>query len=383
MIYFDNSATTKPYNEVIEAFAKVSQEYYANPSSLHNFGGKVETLVHQARKQIASLLQVKDNEIYFTSGGTEGNNLAIKGTALQYRSRGNHIITTTVEHPSVYEACEQLRLLGFDITYLPVNQKGQVELDDLKSAIKDETILVSIMHVNNEMGTIQPIEEIGQLLNEYSKILFHVDHVQGIGKVPLNLKQAHVDFCTISAHKFHGLKGSGILYIRNGVRISPLFSGGNQENKVRSGTENVGGIVTMAKALRLTEANRKQKLEEMISIRDFLISSLTKLPTIKVHTVPSVSAPHIINFSAIGLRGEVVVHALEAEKIYVSTTSACSSKQKSISRTLQAIGVTEDIAEGAVRISLSYENTMDEAKIFMSKLESIINKLNEVMRDTQ
>ncbi|GIN38771.1 MULTISPECIES: cysteine desulfurase family protein [Heyndrickxia] len=382
MIYFDNSATTKPYNEVIEAFAKVSQEYYANPSSLHNFGGKVETLVHQARKQIASLLQVKDNEIYFTSGGTEGNNLAIKGTALQYRSRGNHIITTTVEHPSVYEACEQLRSLGFDITYLPVNQKGQVELDDLKSAIKDETILVSIMHVNNEMGTIQPIEEIGQLLNEYSKILFHVDHVQGIGKVPLNLKQAHVDFCTISAHKIHGLKGSGILYIRNGVRISPLFSGGNQENKVRSGTENVGGIVTMAKALRLTEAHRKQKLEEMISIRDFLISSLTKLSTIKVHTVPSVSAPHIINFSAIGLRGEVVVHALEAEKIYVSTTSACSSKQKSISRTLQAIGVTEDIAEGAVRISLSYENTMDEAKIFMSKLESIINKLNEVMRDT-
>lgn len=180
MIYFDNSATTKPYDEVIDAFAKVSKEYYANPSSLHNFGGKVETLVNQARKQISNLLHVKENEIYFTSGGTEGNNLAIKGTALAYRSRGNHIITTRVEHPSVYEACEQLSKLGFEITYLPVDEYGQVDINDLSSSIRDNTILVSIMHVNNEMGAVQPIEEIGELLTNYPKILFHVDHVQGI-----------------------------------------------------------------------------------------------------------------------------------------------------------------------------------------------------------
>ncbi|GIN86887.1 aminotransferase V [Heyndrickxia sporothermodurans] len=379
MIYFDNSATTKPYDEVIDAFAKVSREYYANPSSLHNFGGKVESLVKQARKQLSKLLDVKEKELYFTSGGTEGNNLAIKGTALQYRSRGNHIITTSVEHPSVYEACEQLKQLGFEITYLPVNENGQLQLTDLESAIKAETILVSVMHVNNEMGAIQSIEEVGKLLSKYPKILFHVDHVQGIGKVPLNIHKAHIDFCTISAHKFHGLKGSGLLYIREGIRISPLFSGGNQENKIRSGTENVGGIVSMAKALRLTDEKRKQYLVEMIKIRDYLHSSLNQLSYIEVHSNLLHSAPHIINFSAIGLKGEVIVHALEAEQIYVSTTSACSSKQKTISRTLQAIGVSDEVAEGAVRISLSFENTLDEAKIFMTKLEKILIKLYEVM----
>lgn len=383
MIYFDNSATTKPYDEVIDTFAKVSKEYYANPSSLHNFGGKVETLVNQARKQISNLLHVKDNEIYFTSGGTEGNNLAIKGTALQYRSRGNHIITTRVEHPSVYEACEQLSKLGFEITYLPVNESGQVDIQELKSSIKDNTILVSVMHVNNEMGAVQPIEEIGDLLSNYPKIIFHVDHVQGIGKVPLHLHQAKVDLCSISAHKFHGLKGSGALFIRDGLRISPLFSGGNQENKVRSGTENVSGIVTMAKALRLTEEKRKQKGTGMLMIRDYLISNLKEQSAIKVNTNPSTSAPHIVNFSAIGLKGEVIVHALEAENIYVSTTSACSSKQKSISRTLHAMGVTDEEAIGAVRISLSYDNTMDEAKIFITKLERILTKLYEVVGDTK
>ncbi|MFB7301979.1 cysteine desulfurase family protein [Heyndrickxia sporothermodurans] len=383
MIYFDNSATTKPYDEVIDAFAKVSKEYYANPSSLHNFGGKVETLVNQARKQISNLLHVKENEIYFTSGGTEGNNLAIKGTALAYRSRGNHIITTRVEHPSVYEACKQLSKLGFEITYLPVDEYGQVDINDLSSSIRDNTILVSIMHVNNEMGAVQPIEEIGELLTNYPKILFHVDHVQGIGKIPLLLHQAKVDLCSISAHKFHGLKGIGVLYIRDGIRISPLFSGGNQENKVRSGTENVSGIVTMAKALRLTEEKRKQKRTDMLAIRDYLILNLKKMPSIKVNTNPTTSAPHIINFSAIGLKGEVIVHALEAENIYVSTTSACSSKQKSISRTLQAMGVTDEEAIGAVRISLSYDNTMDEAKIFITKLERILTKLYEVVGDTK
>ncbi|MBS4173825.1 cysteine desulfurase family protein [Bacillus sp. FJAT-49736] len=383
MIYFDNSATTKPYEEVIDAFVKISTQFFANPSSLHDLGGKVEELVKQARNQIAHILQVKANEIFFTSGGTEGNNLAIKGTAIQYSGRGKHIIASNIEHASVYETCEQLKSLGFTITYLPVDQYGQVNPGELEAAITNETILVSIMHVNNEMGTIQPITEIGAILKKYPKILFHVDHVQGFGKVPLDLYKANVDLCTISAHKFHGLKGNGLLYKREGVTISPLLTGGSQEGKLRSGTENTAGIVTMAKAMRMVEEKRKEKGQVLQKIRDYLINNLQQIPQVHIHTNPSVSAPHIINFSAEGLRGEVIVHALEKEKVYVSTTSACSSKQKKLSRTLLSAGIPEKIAEGAVRISLSYENNLEEAKMFIQSLQQVLQKLNMVMRDTK
>lgn len=383
MIYFDNSATTKPYDEVVNAFVKISTQFFANPSSLHNLGGQVDELIKQARLQIANLLHVKTNEIFFTSGGTEGNNLAIKGTALQYSGRGKHIIISGIEHASVYETCEQLKSLGYKITYLPVDQNGQVNVKDLEATITEETILVSIMHVNNEIGTIQPIEEIGNCLKKYPKILFHVDHVQGFGKVPLDMYKANIDLCTISAHKFHGLKGNGLLFKREGVRISPLLTGGSQEGKVRSGTENTGGIVTMAKAMRMIEENRRKKGKALQEIRDYLIEELGQIPHIQVNTNLSVSAPHIINFSAVGLRGEVIVHALEKNEVYVSTTSACSSKQKKLSRTLLSTGVPENVAEGAVRISLSYENTMDEAITFIQILQQVIQKLNMVMRDTK
>ncbi|MBB2480289.1 cysteine desulfurase [Bacillus sp. APMAM] len=383
MIYFDNSATTKPYDEVINAFVKISTQFFANPSSLHDLGGQVEELLKQARLQIASLLQVKANEIFFTSGGTEGNNLAIKGTALQYASRGKHIIISGIEHASVYETCEQLKSLGYKITYLSVDSNGQVNVEDLESAITEETILVSIMHVNNEIGAIQPIEEIGSILKNYPKVLFHVDHVQGFGKVPLDLYKANIDLCTISAHKFHGLKGNGLLFKRDGIRISPLLTGGSQEGKLRSGTENTGGIVTMAKAMRMIEDKRKEKGAELLQIRDYLVEQLGQIPQVQLNTKPSVSAPHIINFSVVGLRGEVIVHALEKEKVYVSTTSACSSKQRKLSRTLLSTGVPESLAEGAVRISLSYDNTMDEAKVFIQTLQQILEKLNMVMRDSK
>ena len=271
--------------------------------------------------------------------------------------------------------------MGYSLTYLPVNKDGQISLEDLEAAITNETILVTLMHVNNEVGTIQPVQEIGQMLKKYPKVLFHVDHVQGMGKVPLNLHKINVDFCTISAHKFHGLKGNGILYIREGVRISPLLSGGNQEGRMRSGTENTGGIVTMAKALRLVEDRRVSKAGSLAAIRDELINRLRQLPDIQVHTNPAVSAPHIVNFSVIGLKGEVIVHALEEEDIYVSTTSACSSKQKSLSRTLLGMEVPKHIAEGAVRISLSYENTLEEAEQFIRVLKNILEKYRDVMRD--
>ena len=214
MIYFDNSATTKPFPEVIDSFVKVSADYFANPSSLHAFGGQAEKLLSQARTQAAKLLSVKSNELIFTSGGTEGNNLAVKGSALFYKNRGKHVITTEIEHPSVKEPFKQLEAIGFDVTCIPVDSNGRVNVTDIEQAIRHDTILVSVMHVNNEVGSIQPIKEIGRLLQNYPKIVFHVDHVQGIGKVPLKLNECHIDLCTISAHKFHGLKGTGLLYIQ-------------------------------------------------------------------------------------------------------------------------------------------------------------------------
>ncbi|MGN7401435.1 cysteine desulfurase family protein [Cytobacillus praedii] len=379
MIYLDNSATTKPYREVLESFNKVSTEYFGNPSSLHGLGGNAEKLLSQAREQISKLLKVQTKEILFTSGGTESNNIAIKGTALMYRGRGRHIITTEIEHPSVKESMEQLRELGFQITYIPVDSDGTVRVTDIEKAISEETILVSVMHVNNETGSIQPIKEIGQLIKKYSKILFHVDYVQGIGKVPLHFHDCQIDLCTISGHKFHGLKGTGALFIRQGVKISPLFSGGGQEWRQRSGTENVAGIVAMAKALRLTLQRQENSVAEMRKIKDFIRIGLEKIDGIKIHTPVLHCAPHIINFSIHDFKAEVFVHALEEKGIYVSTTSACSSKIKKPSSTLLAMGVPEEEALSSIRVSLSYENTMEEATQFIESVNEAVTRLRKVM----
>lgn len=380
MIYFDNSSTTKPFQEVLDSFTKVSVEYFGNPSSLHRMGGQSEKLLLQARDQIAQLLNVQTNEIFFTSGGTESNNLAIKGAALKYKNRGNHLITTEIEHPSVKEAFSQLKESGFRVTYLPVDSNGVVKMEQLQKAITDETILVSVMHVNNEIGSIQPIKEIGQLLKKYSKILFHVDHIQGIGKVPLSINNCHVDLLSISGHKFHGLKGTGVLFIRNGVGISPLLSGGGQEGKKRSGTENVAGIVAMAKALRITFIKQEKHKETMTAINHYLREQLEKIEGITIHTPIHESAPHILNFSIKGFKAEVFVHALEEHGIYVSTTSACSSKKQQASNTLLAMGIPDEEAMSAIRISLSYENTIDEAKQFIEVVHNTIIKLRKVMK---
>lgn len=379
MIYFDNSSTTKPYNEVLESFLKVSSEYFGNPSSLHGLGAKSEKLLSQAREQIARLLDVQKNEIYFTSGGTESNNIAIKGTALMHKGRGRHIITTEIEHPSVKESVEQLKELGFRVTYIPVDQNGIVKVEDIEKAISHDTILVSVMHVNNEIGSIQPIREIGQLLMQYSKILFHVDYVQGIGKVPLNIHESRVDLCTISGHKFHGLKGTGVLYIRDGVRISSLITGGGQEWRLRSGTENVAGMVAMAKALRLTFLQQEKHLNNMMKIKDFLRGELEMIGGVTIHTPIYQSAPHILNFSIKGFKAEVFIHALEEMDIYVSSTSACSSKKQKASTTLVAMGIPEEEALSAIRISLSYENTLHEAEKFIKAVNQAANRLRKVM----
>jgi cysteine desulfurase len=380
VIYLDNSATTKPYKEVLESYVAVSSEYFGNPSSLHGLGIQAEKLLTQAREQVAKLLTVEPNEIYFTSGGTESNNIAIKGAALLNKKRGRHLITTSVEHASVRAVMEQLEQNGFDITYLPVNHQGRVSVEEVEKAIRKDTILISIMHVNNEVGTIQPIKEVGEMLKKYPTILFHVDAVQGVGKVPLAIHQNRIDLCSFSAHKFHGLKGTGALFIREGAKLAPLFSGGNQERTIRSGTENVAGAVAMAKALRMTLMKSDLGIAKMKTIQSMLRTGLTNIERVTIHTPVENAAPHILNISLRGLKAEVLIHALEQEEIFVSTTSACSSKKKSPSGILLAMGVPEEKANSSIRISLSFENTPEEAQAAIEAIEKAAKHIRKVMK---
>ncbi|HAA3325309.1 TPA_asm: cysteine desulfurase NifS [Listeria monocytogenes] len=379
MIYFDNSATTKPNAAVLETYTKVASNYFANPSSLHRFGAKSKELLDTSRKQIATMVGALPEEIIFTSCGTEGNNLAIKGLVYSYQNRGKHIVTSSIEHPSVRMVMEELEQEGFTVTYLPVDKNGVIKMEALKAALTDETILVSIMGVNNEVGSIQPLHEIGEMLKLLEHTFFHVDFVQGIGKIPLALNENAIDLLTFSGHKFHALRGTGILFKRKNVHLHSEILGGGQEMGYRSGTENLAGNVALAKALRLTLENEPRK-EALIEIRDYLLTEIAQMPDMTVHTKQSVAAPHIVCFSVKGHRGEILVHALEKEDIYISTTSACSSKQKLASSTLKAMGVTDEEATGAVRVSLSYENRLSEAKIFIQKLQEIIENLNKVVK---
>lgn len=378
MIYFDNSATTKPYPEVIHSFSKVSGEYYGNPSSLHGIGGQAERLLTQAREQMAALLKVNASEVYFTSGATESNNLAIKGTAFMHKGRGRHIIATCIEHPSVSSALVQLEQAGFEVTFLPVDKKGTICIEDVEKEIRPDTILLSAMYVNNEVGTIQPIEKIGELLKKFPKVLFHVDAVQAVGKVPFDLKSWGVDMFSLSAHKFHGLKGTGTLFIREGVKIAPLNSGGGQERNLRSGTENTAGAVAMAKALRLTMERYQKDISSIREIQRELVHGLCEIEGISVHTSLGNAAPHIINFSMPWIKAETFIHALEEKGIYVSSTSACSSKRKKASKTLLAMGVTENLADKAIRISLSFDNTIKEAREFLAAVKQMVSQFRKV-----
>jgi cysteine desulfurase len=378
MIYFDNSATTKPYPEVLDSFIKVSNEYYGNPSSLHGLGGRSEQLLTQARAQIASILKVNPSEIYFTSGGTESNNLAVKGTAFMHKNRGKHLITTKIEHPSISNAMEQLEQMGFAVTYLPVDQYGVVRVEDVEKAIRPDTILLSIMYVNNEIGTIQPINEIGKLLKKFPKVIFHVDAVQAVGKMTIDLKEMGVDLFSVSAHKFHGLKGVGALFIKDGVKLSSLNSGGNQENNIRSGTENVAGAVSMAKALRISNEKIQKDSKSLQEIQKILVKRLSEISGISIHTSPEQAVTYILNFSVEWMNAETFIHALELEGIYASTTSACSSKRKTPSKTLLAMGVSEQLAQSAIRVSLSFENTLEEALTFIEVVKKMANQYGKV-----
>lgn len=377
MIYFDNSATTEINNSVLESYMEVSRKYYGNPSSLHSFGEESNNLLKQSRKQIASLLNVGFEEIFFTSGGTEGDNWAIKGTAIEKNDFGRHIISTAIEHPAVIKSLEQLEIMGWDVTYLTVNEEGQINLDELETSIRKDTVLVSIMAVNNEMGSIQPLEEIGEILKKYPTIHFHVDAVQALGKIDLNLDHSRIDIAVFSGHKFHAPNGTGFIYLKKGRKLAPLMSGGGQENGKRSGTENVAGNVALAKALRLLLDKNDEKLVHLKKLKDELSDYLSVLKKVTIFT-PMRSAPHILCFGINKIRGEIIVHALEKEGIIVSTTSACSSKRKNKMPTVTDMGYSKNEAESAVRISLSHYNTLEEVNRFKEVFDGVYNQMKDI-----
>lgn len=380
MIYLDNSATTKPDQSVLDSFIKISTDFWANPSSMHQFGGDAESLVERARLQSSSILGVKPSEIIFTSGGTESNNTAVKGIAKQYANRGNHIITSVIEHPSVREPFEQLAENGYRVTFLPVDSEGKISTEELKKAMTDETILVSIMHVNNEIGTIQPIEEVGAIVNAYPKCFFHVDGIQGFGKVPLDLEKAKVDMYSLSAHKFYGLKGTGLLYIRDGIILDSLLAGGNQERKIRSGTVNVAGAVSIAKAMRISIEKFDNHINKMKEMHAYLFRELAKIDGVVMNSPSEDCAPHIVNFSIPELNNEVFARTLEEKQIYVSTTSACSSKTRAVSKVVSKLGKGDKVAGSSVRLSLCFETTQEEIETALEVIRESIKKLSELKK---
>jgi len=383
MIYFDNSATTQAAPAVLETYTKVSQKIWGNPSSLHNFGENAFHLLEQSRQQIAALLGVKAREIFFTSGGTEGDNWVVKGTAIEKRSFGKHLITTAVEHPAIHNSMEQLKSLGFDITYLPVDQQGRISVADLKAAIRPDTILVSVMAVNNEIGTIQPLKEVAEALKPYPKIHFHIDAVQGIGKGIQDLiMNDRVDFVTFSGHKFHAPRGVGFIYARTGRKLAPLMTGGGQEDNWRSGTENVPAIAGMAKALRLLLTDESTKVARERAIKQRVYDHIKTFNKVTIFSQPDEGfAPHILCFTINGVRGETIVHAFEDQGIYISTTSACSSKKHLASSTLMAMHTPEAVATSAVRISLDENNTLAEADEFNRVFDDLYQKFAKINAD--
>lgn len=373
MIYFDNSATTLAAPQVLQTYQQVSQDFFGNPSSLHNLGDRAAGLLRQSRQQIAELIHAKPDEIYFTSGGTEGDNWVIKGTALAKRQFGKHLITTAVEHPAVKNSMAQLEQLGYQVTYLPVDEKGQIDPADLQAAIRPDTILVSIMAVNNEIGSIQPLAAAAKILSQYPKIHFHVDAVQSIGKGLLSLlRLPRIDFLTFSAHKFHGPRGTGFIYAKRGRQLAPLLTGGGQERNWRSGTENLPAIAGMAKALRLLLTDEQTKVKQQQAVKDKVYHHVAQAPKVTLFSQDNSDfAPHILCFGIAGVRGETIVHAFENHGIYISTTSACSSRSGDISGTLAAMKIADDVATSAIRISLDENNTLAEAQAFNAAFDKI------------
>lgn len=380
MIYFDNSATTKVDDQVLQTYNMVSEKIWGNPSSLHSWGEKAYDLLEQCRRQIAGLVHCDPDEIFFTSGGSEGDNWAIKGTAMEKLPYGKHLITSSVEHPAVLNTMAHLEKLGFEVTYLPVDKEGRVSPKDLEQAIRKDTVLVSIMAINNEIGAIEPIDELAKVLENYPKIHFHVDAVQAVGKgVDQMLSNPRIDLMTFSGHKFHAPRGIGFMYKKRGRMIQPLIDGGGQEKNLRGGTENLPAITGMAKALRLLLENEDQKVAQQRAIKQKIYNHIKQFDKVHIFSQPNDDfAPHILCFTIDGVRGETIVHAFEHYDIYISTTSACSSKKGTVAGTLNAMKIPEKIASSAVRVSLDEHNTMEEADEFIKVFDQLYEKFKMI-----
>lgn len=380
--YLDNSATTQCSQEAAELMMRLLRVDYGNPSSLHNRGMEAENYVKEARKRIAQTLKVNEKEIYFTSGGSESNNLAIVGSALANKRSGMHVITTAIEHPSVANPFAYLEEQGFAVTYLPVDAYGCISLQDLKDAMCSDTILVSIMHVNNEIGAVQPVEEAARLIKQTNpNCLFHVDAIQSYGKFRIYPKRMGIDLLSVSGHKIHGPKGSGFLFVRDKVKVHPLILGGGQERGLRSGTENVPSIAGLGQAAMEIYQNFDARIMQMYRLRDYFIAEVEKIDGVSVNGHKDHrSAPHIVSVSVSGVRSEVLLHALEDREIYVSAGSACSSNKPAVSRTLESIGLKRDLLESTVRFSFSVHTTKEEIDYALEAMAELVPMLAKYQR---
>ncbi|HFI0408306.1 TPA: cysteine desulfurase family protein [Streptococcus suis] len=379
MIYFDNAATTQTHPEVIKTYTEVATKIWGNPSSLHNLGTQATRILEASRRQIAELLGKESKEIFFTSGGTEGDNWVIKGVAFEKAHLGKHIIVSAIEHPAVKESALWLKTQGFEVDLAPVNTQGFVDVSALETLIRPDTTLVSVMAVNNEIGAIQPIQEISQLLADKPTISFHVDAVQAIGKVPTEQYLTdRVDFASFSGHKFHSVRGVGFVYIKAGKKIAPLLTGGGQESDKRSTTENVAGIAATAKALRLTLDKAADSQKQLAAMKQILVDELSKYQDVTVFSGMENFVPSILTFGIKNIRGEVIVHAFEDHQIYISTTSACSSKAGKPAGTLIAMGVPQKLAQTAVRVSLDGDNDMGQIEQFLTIFKQIYHNTQKV-----
>ncbi len=380
--YLDNSATTAAFPEVGELVAKIMCETYGNPSSMHTKGVEAENVIKDAKEIIAKSLKCDPKEILITSGGTESDNMALMGVASANNRAGKHIITTSIEHHAILETTEHLKDMGYEVTYLPVDKNGVIRLEDLEAAIRPDTILVSIMHTNNEIGSLQPIAEAGELIKRINpKTLFHTDAVQGYGKFTIIPKKCNVDLLSVSAHKIHGPKGVGFLYIGSKVKIHPIIFGGGQQKGMRSGTENVPGIAGMAKAVELCYKTLNEDVDRLYELKDYFIENVLKIEGTSINGLTGRdSAPHIISLSIQGVRAEVLLHALEDRGIYVSSGSACASNRPALSSVLQAIKIDKSLVDSTIRISMSVHTTKEELDLALKALNDIIPMLRKYTR---
>ena len=378
VVYLDNAATTKVFPEVLKVMNEAMEVSYGNPSAKHTKGIEAENIVKKARQIIAGTLKAKEKEIIFTSGGTESNNFAILGTAMANKRRGKHIITTKIEHASVYEPMFFLENEGFEVTYLNVDEKGIVNLKQLEDSIREDTILVSCMLINNEIGAVEPIEEIGSIIEKKNpETVFHVDAIQGYGKVPVIPKKAGIDLMSMSGHKIHGPKGVGFLYVKEKTKIQPMILGGGQQKGMRSGTENVPGIAGLSEACGIMAGHLKENAQKIGEVREYFRSRITEIPEIKDN---SGDASHVASISFKNIRSEVLLHALEDREIYVSSGSACSSNRPHVSGTLSAIGLSPEYRDGTLRFSFSVYNTKEEVDQVIAALEELVPMLRKFVR---